>query len=494
MKRILLLSLALPCLVHAQVPSGSYLLAGACGGATNPTSLYNVNVDGSTTLVGAVTYGGNPITVNASGYTASSAYALSVPATLYTAPDLYAVSTTTGVATMVGTINPPPSPTTSFGTLGFTIPFNFIGDSDPATGRMFIGGITFKFSVFTGTITDVKFYLGTLYPDVSSTTSWTLVGLDAGSQAVFNTFAAQAQAYISAGFTGPIPSGGFQDWVFDEPSGTLKSYLGIEGKFTTISGVSSTNPLAVTTTPTTLIPGTPGANQEMGAMFKDKDNNYYAVNSADGVMYKIDASGNYLGQSWNSGRGCFRGDGVSKANAIPLPVTMVSFNAAAGNGKTVLNWVTIQEINVKDFTVERSANTNNWTSLSSVKANNGSGEQRYSYTDNNALNGLSYYRLKITDLDGTVKYSDIVSTNNAAKNVISVFPNPASQFVKADFASIMPSGSFVELVNVSGQTVYRENISLKATTIIDVARYAKGNYVLKIISGNTTHAEKLIIK
>jgi hypothetical protein len=71
-------------------------------------------------------------------------------------------------------------------------------------------------------------------------------------------------------------------------------------------------------------------------------------------------------------------------------------------------WNTAREINVKDFTIERSNNATHFISIGQVAATNAAG---YSFADQNPLSGVSYYRLKIMDKDGSFKYSKIVTIN-----------------------------------------------------------------------------------
>ncbi|MCH7515326.1 MAG: T9SS type A sorting domain-containing protein, partial [Bacteroidetes bacterium] len=55
--------------------------------------------------------------------------------------------------------------------------------------------------------------------------------------------------------------------------------------------------------------------------------------------------------------------------------------------------------------------------------------QEYAVFDERPYQGLSYYRLKQTDFDGTFTYSDIVSVsmkNNDELLILSVFPNPTN--------------------------------------------------------------------
>lgn len=97
-------------------------------------------------------------------------------------------------------------------------------------------------------------------------------------------------------------------------------------------------------------------------------------------------------------------------NSTPLPVELVDFNAALINKKVKLSWTTASEINNDFFTVERAtkdltqfdfiAKVNSYMHNSNVMLN-------YETWDENPLQGLQYYRLKQTDMDGEFTYSDL---------------------------------------------------------------------------------------
>ena len=116
----------------------------------------------------------------------------------------------------------------------------------------------------------------------------------------------------------------------------------------------------------------------------------------------------------------------------PLPVTLLSFMAEAQPTKIKLTWQTTFEKNTGVFTAERSKDGNTFEPVVSVDAK-GNPATRNDYTafDEKPFFGISYYRLKITDHDGTFAYSKTLSVlfNGKADEVV-LYPNPSdgSQF------------------------------------------------------------------
>ncbi len=98
--------------------------------------------------------------------------------------------------------------------------------------------------------------------------------------------------------------------------------------------------------------------------------------------------------------------------AAALPIELLSFRARPVRSEVKINWVTATETNTDYFTVERSADGVMYEAVASVPgAGNSSINTYYNIYDSNPLAGLSFYRLRETDLDGTNVYFQPVSVH-----------------------------------------------------------------------------------
>ncbi|MCX7637421.1 MAG: hypothetical protein N2044_06190 [Cyclobacteriaceae bacterium] len=121
---------------------------------------------------------------------------------------------------------------------------------------------------------------------------------------------------------------------------------------------------------------------------------------------------------------------VASTDAVnsPLPVELVAFTARVIMNQVELYWRTSSELNNDYFTIERSLDGEAFVPVGKIP---GHGTTRtmheYRYIDPQPLPGISYYRLRQTDYDGSTTFSPIVSVSfsGLGRPLLTVFPNPA---------------------------------------------------------------------
>lgn len=167
---------------------------------------------------------------------------------------------------------------------------------------------------------------------------------------------------------------------------------------------------------------------------------------------------------------------VPRNSLFIMPLNLKSFNASLFNNKASLSWNTANEINVNGFSIEKSNDGRTFTSIGFVAAKNAASAS-YSFSDVIAA-GANYYRLKITDKDGSFKYSTIVTLNTKTSIKLDVYPNPV---VNGAVIAHTKAGenATVKLITIDGKTVLTQNIQAGATqSSIDVSKLVKGNYLI----------------
>jgi len=182
-----------------------------------------------------------------------------------------------------------------------------------------------------------------------------------------------------------------------------------------------------------------------------------------------------------------------------LPIELLYFNAKPDNSQTDLTWSTATESNNGYFTIEKSRNGETFEFLENINTKapggNSSTILNYSAQDFNPYAGLSYYRLKQTNLDGKYTYSKIVSVNFAKKTVVSIYPNPTSDMIYISGIDNKESNLKVEWYDAGGRTLLQQTVQVQNGVASLHPSFSNGVYVLRFITsdGNVV-AQNIIIR
>jgi len=180
-----------------------------------------------------------------------------------------------------------------------------------------------------------------------------------------------------------------------------------------------------------------------------------------------------------------------------LPVILTDFNAVLDKGAVDVTWTTQTEINADHFSVERSADGANWSSIGTVAAaGNSVSVLNYSFTDNAPLASVNYYRLQNVDRDGKFTYTEVKVVRGSLIKGFSIFPNPASDNVYVTLSSAATKDITLRLINQAGQVLQEKKVSNAAGTTVSlpVRAYPSGTYMLQIkTTDGVQQTSKLLI-
>lgn len=175
-----------------------------------------------------------------------------------------------------------------------------------------------------------------------------------------------------------------------------------------------------------------------------------------------------------------------------LPVELVSFTAEPRADVIDLSWATLNEQNSEYFQVQRSADGNRFTTIGQLAAAGNSSTLRdYAFTDASPLEGTAYYRLRQTDIDGQVHFSNTVEVSLRGGR-IDIFPNPATdgfwvslpEDIVGSLFITTAMGRLVKSVRLEGGKQY-----------IDVSNLPSGVYYGAFkLRGMKGSVEKIVIK
>ncbi|MDF7812164.1 T9SS type A sorting domain-containing protein [Hymenobacter sp. YC55] len=177
---------------------------------------------------------------------------------------------------------------------------------------------------------------------------------------------------------------------------------------------------------------------------------------------------------------------LGSTSATPLPVALKSFSAAASAKGTQLHWATASEKNNAAFEVQRGSTAEQFQTIGRVSGQGTTSQgHTYSWIDKQPLPGLSYYRLRQLDYDGTESFSPVVVVQQSTELAASFFPNPSSGLVT--LAPVLGEVQY-RVINTLGQTVLTGRSSGGST--VDVQSLRAGSYFLELQSANGRTVER----
>lgn len=188
-------------------------------------------------------------------------------------------------------------------------------------------------------------------------------------------------------------------------------------------------------------------------------------------------------------------------NALsPLPIELLSFDAIMNDKHVDITWATATEINNDYYTIEKSKDGINFETSSIVDAaGNSVSLINYKDVDTNPFEGISYYRLKQTDFNGTFSYSKIVSVNYTLSNDgISVFPNPTDGEININIKDLEGKEVLVVIRDITGKECFSKVIisqeNLQLIAVDSEQKLAAGTYIVTASTSNKLYSKKIIVK
>lgn len=180
-----------------------------------------------------------------------------------------------------------------------------------------------------------------------------------------------------------------------------------------------------------------------------------------------------------------------------LPVSLLSFDAIlTADNKVNLKWATSAETNNKLFTIERSANGRDFTTIGTVNAaGNSASQQDYRFTDEFPLTGTSYYRLSQTDIDGRTAHLGIRRIVNTAKEFEAKTVSTSGGKLVLQINSASRTVTHLRIYDLAGRVRHTEKLNIYPGLINKEYNLGNGIYIweLRHEKGEVTF-QKVIIQ
>jgi autotransporter-associated beta strand protein len=175
----------------------------------------------------------------------------------------------------------------------------------------------------------------------------------------------------------------------------------------------------------------------------------------------------------------------------PLPVSFKSIYARLQAGQIAVEWTVENELNIKQYEVEKSTDGVNFVKVITMAAcGTNSISSRYNWLDETVAGGNHFYRVRSIGVDGKMNFSNTVLVKMDHEfSGIRIIPNPvAGDLIKVKFYNL-PAGEYqVRMLTAQGRVLVRKKIHYQSgdgpEKIIPGFKLTSGVYLLQFTSPN----------
>jgi len=183
-----------------------------------------------------------------------------------------------------------------------------------------------------------------------------------------------------------------------------------------------------------------------------------------------------------------------------VPVELRSFTAEIKDNTIILNWQTITELNNSGFDIEK-LSSDGWKKIGFVKGNGSTtGQQSYSFLDENVIAGKQSYRLKQIDYDGTYRIYGPVEVDYTGVLTYELeqnYPNPFNPVTTIHYQLPADGMVTIKVYDIIGREVKTlvNDFKTKGRYEInfDASGLSSGIYIYQIISGSYKALRKMLL-
>jgi agmatine/peptidylarginine deiminase len=185
----------------------------------------------------------------------------------------------------------------------------------------------------------------------------------------------------------------------------------------------------------------------------------------------------------------------------PVPVELVSFNAAVTGNMVTLSWITASETNNKGYNIERKNDLGSWMNIGYIDGKGTSSDMNYySFSELVQEAGRYLYRLKQNDLNGEFSYSPETEVTIAMPGEFSLsqnYPNPFNPVTVIRYQVPENDRVSIKVYDVLGNETAVLTDEIKSAGSYEVSfngeAFAAGVYYYTLRSGSYSETKKMVL-
>ena len=180
---------------------------------------------------------------------------------------------------------------------------------------------------------------------------------------------------------------------------------------------------------------------------------------------------------------------INNNNSSALPLTLLSFQAQqVKRGEVLLDWRVKDEVNMKQYDVERSVDGKNFTAIGTVS---NLGKETYSLIDPRPVIGINYYRLAMVESNGLTNYSRIAAINVNDGKALHASPNPVTGDLTVEVKGAIGAQAVIDIIDYTGKRVRSLSIPT-GKVIVDMSSLPTGVYVVQYLDGTAIYTARVV--
>jgi len=376
------------------------------------------------------------------------------------------------------------------------------------SGASLTAGAVYRFSnvTFTGTV-DALVTVKTLYNVQLKSIDSAYTGTSEGFQPMVSSINGRGDHYalfnisfVQTGTSLPVNLANFDGTFFDlNGSNQINEYASIDLTNGSWHYADGTPGISVTQSANLIQAVSTNSSLSQSIDTANKSNSF-VVTSSFTSSFDVKFGFNQTSHGWSGNDQfsiLFRG--AAPAGSL-LPVTIINWNAVYANNNVTLKWITTMERNASHFIIERSFDGVEYSDITVLfTAGNSDINVNYSYTDKVPAgnSGIIYYRLKMVDMDGRNKTSDIriVRIGKSAEGVkILAYPNPVVNDIRITIPQNWQGKTIsYQLSNSNGQLLKSYTVQYAGQTeVISMSQVPAGMYIMRVTNGTETAVQSVV--
>jgi hypothetical protein len=183
-----------------------------------------------------------------------------------------------------------------------------------------------------------------------------------------------------------------------------------------------------------------------------------------------------------------------------LPVSGIELNGTATDKQVKLNFKALNEREMSNYTIERSADAISFTNIGTQQPSNAAqASASYSFVDNQPIVGNNYYRIKGSSSNGQIQYSNVAVVKYGVNIAsVTVVPNPVQgKTVNLKLSQSSKGNYNISVTDAIGRSILKKEMLLDGSSSVQLnlpTSVKAGNYFVKVEGQGNSFIQNFIIQ